>query len=44
MWQKIFTNSPNFGAELSKKSHFKEDLLKLKSSTGTPARKHGGNF
>ncbi len=29
--------SPYFGAELSKKSHFKEDLLKLKSSTGTPA-------
>lgn len=29
-------NSPKFGAELSKNSHFKEDLLKLKNSAGTP--------
>jgi len=29
-------NSPKFGSELSKNSHFKEDLLKLKNSAGTP--------
>ena len=29
-------NSPKFGAELSKNSHFKEDLLKLKNSAGIP--------
>lgn len=29
-------NSPKFGSELSKNSHFKEDLLKLIDSAGTP--------